>query len=233
MATQLREWAKWLFVFAGGIFLLTCFWVLYRPRTEGFEDAAPSGPEQELQTLYGDVANILCPALQQIEEDLMRDPANAKKNAATVVRKAMGGRPIFCPVPTQLIDLPADIGDRFTRTVAYLDKKTDDLRKKLENQQGDPATCNQPTPSATEAFVSKETFVSKEDEDAEPPASKEDESLQDEQKKQILQARLDALKPLVPPALDALKRIKTNTDYLLKQKELAESGQLRPGCPMK
>lgn len=182
---------------------------------------------QEVVTLYKMFEDKLCPGLLYMEEELVKDPMNQGRNRSILMQKEMGSRPMYCPGPTNAIDLPADIGIRIKKSLTFLETKTAEILKQIGSSLTQCADGSTKEPVTNESFLT-ESFITKEDEDSEPKIDPVEEAA----KESILEQRKKQLELLSKDTqfLQQMEELQPKLKKLVEYSQKAKAGTLKPSC---
>jgi hypothetical protein len=186
---------------------------------------------KEINTVITIFNDTLCPVNKIIIDDYKAE-AGTLEAATEKLKNEVGGTVFPCPPPDNPIQLPADIDKQIQRTLDFFSKKVKNMKETLlktlnscGNIEGFEATKNICPPPLGQSK-------------SPPPPFKQDcidiSEISDESVIPILKARLQVLSNLIKDKkiAETIASLQSDTAELLTSKKKAESGELRPNCPV-
>lgn len=253
-----------------GILIIIGALILFVQRVEeGFEGEGGSGdPEEErltkaIETILTPIQEILCPVqntvLDNEKGDLKGPDSERMPIAARKILIQVKGTILPCPVPTDYVELPANLGARLQRMVAQQSIKLPELKMKIINALNDcsgkkegfedmastqpPLVCTkfpgeEPMPldilktDDPEQYAKVEAAQRAKQPPPPKPACTKASDLTQAQRNLILTARLQNLQSIAADEefQKQLVTVKVMADELRKIRSDAEKGDLKPNC---
>jgi hypothetical protein len=195
---------------------------------------------KEINTVITIFNDTLCPVNKIIIDDYKNETEGSESEklaAATEKLKTEAGGTVFpCPPPDNPIQLPADIDKQIQRSLDFFSKKLKNMKDSLQQILG---SCDSKV--SIEAFEPTVNVCPPplgQSKSPPPPPAKSDcipvSAISAESVIPILKARAQALSNLIkdPKVAETVAVIQADTAELLTLKKRAESGELRPSCPL-
>lgn len=195
---------------------------------------------KEINTVITIFNDTLCPANKIIIDDFKNEVEGSESEklaTATEKLKMEAGGTLFpCPPPDNPLQLPADIDKQIQRSLVFFSKK---LKSMKESLQQTLASCDKKV--SIEGFESTVNVCPPPlGKSSSPPPSppKPDcipvSEISTESVIPILKARAQVLSNLIKDnqVAETVAAIQADTTDLLTLKKRAESGDLRPSCPL-
>jgi hypothetical protein len=187
---------------------------------------------KEINTVITIFNDALCPVNKIIIDDYKTELGTLEA-ATEKLKNEVGGTVFPCPPPDNPIQLPADIDKQIQRTLDFFSKKVKSMNESLLKTlnscgsiEGFEATKNVCPPPLGQSKSPP------------PPLSKQDcidiSEISAESVIPILKARLQVLSNLIKDKkiAETIASLQSDTAELLTAKKKAESGELRPNCPV-
>lgn len=195
---------------------------------------------KEINTVITIFNDTLCPANKIVLDDYkieVEGSESEKLTAATEKLKTEAGGTVFsCPPPDNPLQLPADIDKQIQRSLDFFSKKLKSMKESLQQTLG---SCDKKV--SIEGFESAVNVCPPPlGKSSSPPPSppKPDcipvSEISAESVIPILKARAEVLSNLIKDnqVAETVAAIQADTTELLTLKKRAESGDLRPSCPL-
>jgi hypothetical protein len=216
--------------------LLSIFLIIREPFATEEDDL-----RKEINTVITIFNDTICPANKIVIDDYkveLEGSESEKLTAATEKLKMEAGGTVFpCPPPDNPLQLPADIDKQIQRSLDFFSKRLKTMKDTLQQTLG---SCNSKV-SIPEGFEDTVNICPPplgKSQSPPPQATKQDcisvHEISAESVIPILKARAQVLSNLIKDqkVAETVASIQADTAELLTLKKRAESGELRPSCPL-
>jgi hypothetical protein len=179
---------------------------------------------KEINTVITIFNDTLCPVNKIVLDDYKMEVETLE--AATEKLKMEAGGSVFpCPPPEDALQLPADIDKQIQRSLYFFSKKLKSMKDNLTQTLN---SCDKKV-TITEGFEATVKICS-----SPPPPPTNQDCIQPSEIPAILKARAQVLSNLIQDKqiAETIAAIQSDTAELLTLKKRAESGDLRPSCPI-
>jgi hypothetical protein len=187
---------------------------------------------KEINTVITIFNDTLCPVYKIVIDDYKTE-AGSLEAANEKLKNEVRGTVFPCPPPDNALQLPADIDKQIQRTLDFFSKKLKSMKDNLMKAMNscDKVEAFQATPNVCAPPLGQSKSPP-------PPPAKQDcipvHEISAESVIPILKARAQVLSNLIKDKqiAETIAKVQADTAELLTAKKKAESGELRPNCPV-